>query len=100
MPRGGPGPLQDQRPADQKSDDGDQHGRQSLKETKTILPIGFAPWERTGWRFSLESRAVLAREVVAVQAHLGRERPHVRPSEHPTGKAGEVVVLNGRERGH
>ena len=63
-----------------------------------MLPIGFVPWKRPGRWFRFEPRAVVARELVGVQSHLGRECSHVRPSVHSTGQAGEVVVLDGRER--
>ena len=102
MPRGASGPrsrIID--PPITNSDDGYQHGRQPLSETKAILPIGFVSVEAAPAGGSVSNaRAVLAHELVGVQSHLGRERSHVPPSEHSTGKAGEVVVLNGPERGH
>src|SRR5688572_22313338 len=81
--RGGPvtepAALQDQRPADQYPDDSYQKGREPVSETQTMRPI--VTLEQPGWRFRLEPRAVLARELIGVQSHLGRERFHVRPPE-------------------
>jgi hypothetical protein len=54
--------------------------------------------KRSGRYLGLERGAVLARNVVCVQADFGRERAHVGLPEHSTGQAGEVVLFDGVER--